>query len=149
MSLAGSFVDDSAFTTDVYCRTAVTLNGYHELEPAVAVRMIVPVPQRHHALACLIVVNKWLAVVIRPILHRPEQRLRAGVVVGYPWIGEGYEYSRIIQAALHVATRMHCRYRLKNQRLLAPFTDWLSDASHAHQIGCDGWILTLWNIPGH
>jgi hypothetical protein len=38
---------------------------------------------------------------------------------------------------------------MEDQRLLASFTDPLTQAGPTLQIGCDGWILTLPNIPGH
>jgi hypothetical protein len=38
---------------------------------------------------------------------------------------------------------------MQDQRLLATFINPLSEASPAHQIPCDGWILTLPDIPGH
>ena len=33
--------------------------------------------------------------------------------------------------------------------MLAPLGDPLTQAGPAHQIGCDGWILTLGDIPIH
>jgi hypothetical protein len=85
MAPAGSFIDDSPLTTDLYCSTAVSLDGCHELDAAVTVPMVVPVDERGDPLAGLLFGGKWLAGVIMPIFHRPEQGFRVGVVVGYSW----------------------------------------------------------------
>ena len=81
MAPAGSFIDESPLTTDLYCSTAVSLDGCHELDAAVTVPMVVPVDERGDPLAGLLFGCKWLAGVIRPILHHPEQGFRVRVVV--------------------------------------------------------------------
>ena len=73
MALAGSFVDDSAVTTDLDGLTAVALMGRHEFDATVAVLVVVPVDELGDPLTRLFFGGKWLAGVIRSILHRPEQ----------------------------------------------------------------------------
>jgi hypothetical protein len=62
----------------------VTLDGRHELDPALVVPVVVPVDKRPHPLAVLVFGGKWLAGVIKPGLHRPEQGFGVGVVIGDP-----------------------------------------------------------------
>ena len=52
--------------------TVVTLNRRHELDPAVAVLVVVPIDERGHPLTSLLFGGKWLAGVIRPILTAPR-----------------------------------------------------------------------------
>ena len=85
MALAGLFIHDRTVPADLRSLTMVTLLGRHEFDAAVAVLVVVPIDERGHPLTSLLFGGKWLAGVIRPILHRPEQRFRVRVVVGYPW----------------------------------------------------------------
>ena len=83
MVLACLFVDDSPLAADFNRITVVTLDGRHEFDPAVAVLVVVPVDERGHPLTGLVFRGKWLAGVIRSILHRPEQRFRVRVAPGF------------------------------------------------------------------
>ncbi len=51
--------------------TVVTLNRRHELDPAVAVLVVVPIDELGDPLAGLVFGSKWVAGVFRSILHRP------------------------------------------------------------------------------
>ena len=100
MSLASLLVDDSAVATDLNRITVVTLDGRHELDAAVAVLVVVPIDERRHPLTGLVFGGKWLAGVIRPILHRPEQRFRVRVVIADARPRERPEYAQFLKTAL-------------------------------------------------
>ena len=59
---------------DLHSLANVTLLGRHEFDPAVQVPMVLPVDERSDPLTGLPLGDKGFAGVIRPILHRPEQR---------------------------------------------------------------------------
>ena len=59
----------------------MTLLRRYELDAAVAVLLVVPVDKRRHPLTGLVLAGERLTRVISPILHRPEQGFRVGVVV--------------------------------------------------------------------
>ena len=150
MALAGLFVDDSAVEADLHGLAIVTLLGRHEFDPAVAVPVVVPVDELDDPLTGLVFRGKWLAGVIRPILHRPEQRFRVRVVIADARPGERPEHAQFFQAALQRG-RTHgvAVIGVQDQRLLSALTDPLSQASPTDQIRCNGWMLTLIHIPGH
>ena len=60
--------------TDLHGLALVTLLVRHAFDAAVAVLMVVPIDELGQPLRGLVFGCKWLAEVIRPILHRPEQR---------------------------------------------------------------------------
>ena len=84
---------------DLHSLPSVTSLGRHEFDAAVAVLVVVPIDERSHPLTSLLFGGKWLAGVIRPILHRSEQRFRVRVVVRHPWPGEGSEDAQFLQPA--------------------------------------------------
>ena len=136
---------------DLYSLAIVTLLGRHEFDAAVAVLVVVPNDERGYPLTSLLFGCKWLAGVIRPILHRSEQRFRVRVVIRHPWQpGEGSEDAQFLQPAFQRG-RTHgvAVIGMENQGLLPTFADPFSQASPTHQIRCNGWILTLIHIPGH
>ena len=94
MALAGLFIDDSAVVADLNRITVVTLNRRHELDPAVAVLVVVPIDELGDPLAGLVFGGKWLAGVIRPVFHCPEQGFRVRVVIGDPWPRERPEHAQ-------------------------------------------------------
>ena len=74
MALAGLFIHDRTVPADLFCLTIMTLLRRHEFDPAVPVPMVVPVDERSDPFTGLPFGDKGFAEVIRPILHRPEQR---------------------------------------------------------------------------
>ena len=74
MALAGLFIHDRTVPADLRSLAIVTLLRRHEFDPAVPVPMVVPVDERSDPLTGLPFGDKGFAGVIRPILHRPEQR---------------------------------------------------------------------------
>ena len=135
---------------DLYGLTEVTLLGSYELDAAVAVPMVVPVDKRRHPLAGLVLAGERLTWVIRPVLRCAEQRFGVGVVVGHPWPGKGSEHAQLFQPSFP-RRRTHgiAVIRVEDQRLAASLADPLSQASPAHQIGCNGWVFSFGDIPGH
>ena len=97
MTLTCLFVDDSPVTADLHSISVVTLMGRHEFDAAVAVPVVVPINERHHPLAGLVLVGEWPARVIRPVFDRTEQGFRVRVVVGDPWPGKGSEHAHLLQ----------------------------------------------------
>lgn len=59
----------------------VTLLGRHEFDPAVPVRIVVPVDECSYPLTGLLLGGKGLTGVIRPMLHGPEQGYGVRVVI--------------------------------------------------------------------
>ncbi len=70
MALASLFIHDRTVSTDLRSLAIVALLGCHVLDPAVAVPVVVPVDELGDPLTGLFFGAKWLAGVIRPILHR-------------------------------------------------------------------------------
>ena len=139
MALAVLFVDDSAVEADLHCLAIVTLLGCHEFDPAVAVPVVVPVDEHGDPLTRLVFGGKWLAGVIRPILHRPEQRFRVRVVIADAWPGERPEHAQFYQAALQRGRTFDVAViGVQDQRLLSALADPLSHASPTDQIRCNG-----------
>ena len=66
------FVDDSAMAADLNRITVVALVRCHELDPAVAVLVVVPGDERGDPLTGLVFGGKGFAGVIRPILTAPR-----------------------------------------------------------------------------
>tara|TARA_B100000674_G_scaffold191664_2_gene156123 strand:+ start:14023 stop:14463 length:441 start_codon:yes stop_codon:yes gene_type:complete len=84
------------------------------------------------------------------VFRRAEQRLGIGVVVLHPWPGKGSEDAQFLQPAFQrCGTHGVAVIGMENQWLAPALADPLSQAASAHQIRCDGWILTLRHIPGH
>ena len=137
-------------TADLRSISVVALVRSYKLDSAVAVLVVVPVHKRRHPITCALLAAERPAGVIGPIFRRAEQRFRIAIVVGYPWLGEGSEHARFLQPALQ-GGRPHCVavVGVQHQRLSAPLADPLTQAGPAHQIGCDGLILTLGDILGH
>jgi len=135
---------------DLHGLAIVTLLGRHEFDAAVAVLVVVPDDERRHPLTGLVFGGKWLAGVFRPILHRPEQRFRVGVVVADTRPGERPEDAQFLQSAFQRG-RTHgvAVVGMEDQRLLPALADPLSQASPAYQIRSNSWIFSLSNIPGH
>ena len=75
------FVDDSAMAADLNRITVVALVRCHELDPAVAVLVVVPGDERGDPLTGLLFGCKWLAGVIGPIFYCPEKGFGGGVDV--------------------------------------------------------------------
>lgn len=84
---------------DLHSLAIVTLLGRHEFDAAVAVLVVVPVDELGDPLTRLFFGGKWPAGVIRPVLHRAEQRFRVRVVIRHPWPREGSEDAQFFQAA--------------------------------------------------
>jgi len=124
--------------------------GRHKLDAAVAVPMVVQIDKRCNPLTSGLFAGEWRAWVVRPVFRRAEQRLGIGVVVRHPW-PEGYEYAQfLLQPAFErCGTHGVAVIGLENQWLPTALTDPLSQTSPADQIRCDGWILSLSNVPGH
>jgi hypothetical protein len=72
MSLTRLLVDDSSMPADLHRLTAVSLVGCDDLDAAVPVPVVVPVDEQRQPLISLLFGGKWLARLIRPLLHRPE-----------------------------------------------------------------------------
>ena len=68
-------------TADLYGLTTVTLDGRHELDPAMAVPMVVPVAECGDPLTGLFLTGERLTRLIRPVLRCAEQRFGVGIVV--------------------------------------------------------------------
>ncbi len=150
MALAGLFVDDSAVPANPHGLANVALLGRHEFDAAVAVLVVVPVDKRCNPLTGLVLPGEWLTRVIRPILHRPEQGFRVRIVLADARPGERREHAQFLQATLQRGGAHGVAViRVEDQRLFSSLADSLSQASPAHQIRCNGWILTLIHIPGH
>jgi hypothetical protein len=120
MPLAGLFVDDRRMSEDFQGLAAVALLERDELEPAVAVMLVVPVNERRHPQTGLLCAGKGLSRVIRPVFRCPEQRFGVRVVIGDPWPGEGPEHALLFQPAFQrgrtqlfekpAARRCRCRH---------------------------------------
>ena len=106
MALAGLFVDDSAVEADLHGLAIVTLLRRHELDPAVAVLVVVPVDELGDPLTGLVLAGKWLAWVIGQIIHCPEQRFRVRVVVADARSGERPSTPSSSKRLSNVAARM-------------------------------------------
>ena len=81
MALARLLVDHSAVTADLHSLTVVALVRRDELDPAVAVPVVVPVRKRRHPLAGFFHAGEWAAWVIRTVFGCSEQGFRVRVVV--------------------------------------------------------------------
>jgi len=81
MRSAGFLIDLGTLFANGYGRSAVSLNGCHELDAAVTVPVVVPVGERGDPRTGLLFGCKRLAGVIRSIFDRPEQGFRVRVVV--------------------------------------------------------------------
>jgi len=66
IELSGSFVDDSAMSTDLEGLTAMALVWRHELDAAMAVAAVEPVSKWRHPLVGLLLAGEWTAWVINP-----------------------------------------------------------------------------------
>ena len=89
-------VHDSSMPTDLHGLPAVTLLRRRELDPAVAVPMVVPVDKRRHPLAGLVLAGKWPSRVIRPVLRCAEQRFGVWVVIADARPRERPEYAQFL-----------------------------------------------------
>ena len=79
----------------------MTLDGRHELDPAVAIPMVVPDHKRRHPLAGpLFGVEMACGGGQSAILLRPEAGFGLRNVVRNPWPGEGSENNQHLHAAL-------------------------------------------------
>ena len=81
MGLTGFLVDIRALLADRRGGTAVALIGRDELDAAVPVPVVVPVHNRGHPLARLVLAGERSARVIRSVFRCSEQRFRIWVVV--------------------------------------------------------------------
>jgi len=81
MRSAGFLIDLGTLLANGDGRSAVSLNGCHELDAAVTVPVVVPVDEPGEPRTSLLFGCKRLAGVIRPIFDRPEQRFLVRVVV--------------------------------------------------------------------
>ena len=81
MQLMGLVVNLGTALANLVGLTAVTLLRRNELYAAVAVLVVVPVDERGDPLTGLLFGCEWLAGVIMPIFHCPEQGFGVGVVV--------------------------------------------------------------------
>ncbi len=149
MPLPGFFVDNSSVPADFHRLAAVALMRRHELDAAVAVPVVVPVHKRRHPQAGFLSAGEWASWVVRPVFRCSEQRFGVRVVVRHPWSGEGTEDSQFLQPGLQRrGTHGVAVVGMQHQEFLAAFADPLADTGPAHQIGCDGCILALGDIPG-
>ena len=78
---AGFLINTGALLANVYCRSAVSRNGCHELEVAVTVPVVETVDELGDPLTGQLFGGKWLAGVIRAILNRSERGFRLRIVV--------------------------------------------------------------------
>jgi hypothetical protein len=65
-------VDDGPVTADLQCITVVVLVWRHELDPAVAVPMVVPSDKRRHPPASGLLAGEWTAWVVGSVLTAPR-----------------------------------------------------------------------------
>jgi len=77
--------------------SAVALVGRHKFDRAVVVPVVVPINERQHPFAGLVLAGKGPAGVIRPVFDRTEQRFRVRVVVGDPRPGKRPEHVHLLQ----------------------------------------------------
>lgn len=132
--------------------------GRHGFDTTVVVPMVVPANELHDPLARLVLAGEGATRIMMSILHRSEQGYGGGVVVRHPWPGKGSEHTQLLQPAFQRGRRQHFEkpaartvpdVGMENQGVSTGSADPLSQAGSAHQIGCDGWILALGDIPGH
>ena len=127
-------VDDSPVTTDLHRIVVVALVWLHELDPAVAVPVTVPVWKCRHQQAGGLLACECPAWVVRLLCRLAEQGFGVGVVVGNPRSGEGYEDTQFfLPVCERCGTHGVAVVGMEDQRLLATFTDPLSEVSPAHQ----------------
>ena len=150
MPLACLLLDDSPVTADLHGISTVALVGCHELDPAVAVPVVVPVHKRCHPLAGSLHASKWPPGVIGPVFCCAEKRFGIRVVVAEARPRERPEHAQFLKPALQRG-RSHgvAVVGMEDQRLPAHLADTFAQAGPAHQIRSDGWILALGDIPGH
>jgi hypothetical protein len=79
MRSAGFFIDLGTLLANGDGRSAVSLNGCHELDSAVTVPVVLPDEERGDPRTGLLFGCKRLAGVIKPIFDRPEQGFRVRV----------------------------------------------------------------------
>ena len=72
------FVDNSAVTTDLDGLTTVARLRSDELDPAVAMPVVLPVHKCGHQLTGGLLAREWPPRVVGPVLRRAEQRFRVG-----------------------------------------------------------------------
>ena len=126
------------------------LNRCHESDAAVAVPLVVPVHERHHPAAGVGLAGEGAHWVVRPVFHRPEQRLRGGVVVAHPGSGEGSEHTQLLQAAFQRGGPHGIAVvGMEDQGLRASAIDALPQAGSADEISRDLGVFPFSDIPGH
>ena len=69
---ACGFVDLGSLLANCLCGSAVALVGRHEFDAAVTVLVVVPINERHHPFAGLLLAGKGPAGVTRPVFDRME-----------------------------------------------------------------------------
>ncbi len=77
------------------------LLGRHDFDPAVGVLVVVPDDKRCHALTGLVLAAKRITRVIKPLLHRPEQRFGVRAVVADSCPGE-WGYPGFVEKSIDV-----------------------------------------------
>jgi hypothetical protein len=65
-------------SADLYSLATVPLLRRDEIDATVAVLVVVPSDERRHPMTGLLFGGKWLAGVVRPVFHIPEQRFGLG-----------------------------------------------------------------------
>ena len=78
---AGGLVDLGSLLANGLCGSAVALMGRHEFDAALAVLVVVPINERHHPFAGLVLAGKGPAGVVGPVFDRSEQGFRVRVVI--------------------------------------------------------------------
>jgi hypothetical protein len=150
MPLTGLLIDAGTVAADRNGFPAETLRWRHEPDAAVAVLVVVPLHERHHPAAGLVLVAAWPSWVIRPVFDRSEQRLREGLFVADPRSGEGSEHPELLQAALQPGgSHGIAVVGMEDQGLRAPPVDPLTQAGLAHEVGGDLGVFPLSHLPGH
>ena len=73
MLLACQLVVDNPLSTDLNCFPVITLVGFEELEPAVAVPLVVPIYELDHPKSDFLSPGEWAPQVVVLVPGSPEQ----------------------------------------------------------------------------
>ncbi len=150
MFLLGFLVDIGALPADFDGLAAVALLGRHELDAAVTVLVVVPIHEQRHPLAGLAFAGEWPVLVVGPVLDRAEKGFGVRIVVRHSWPGERTQHAQLFQPGFKRGSAHGVAVvGMEDQWLAAPPTDSLAGTGPAHQIGCNGWVFSLGDIPGH
>ena len=78
---AGGLLDLGSLLANCLCGSALALVGRQEFDAAVAVLVVIPINERQHLLAGLVLAGKRPAGVVGPVFDRSEQGFRVRVVI--------------------------------------------------------------------